>query len=116
MAYDEYLADRIRQTLKDKSVGFSEKKMFGGLCFMVDEKMCVGIVKEELMARVGPERYEEAVSKPGAKAMNFTGRPMKGYVFVEPEGIDESEDLEYFLQAALDYNPIAKASKKKKRK
>ena len=116
MAFSELLADRIRQVLQEKKTDFIEKKMMGGLCFMVDNKMCVGIVKEELMARIGTEIYEDALKKDGAKEMNFTGRTMKGYVFVDSDGIDLDDDLEYWLQLALDFNPLAKASKKKKKK
>jgi len=114
MAYNEFLADRMRNVLRDKNVFYQEKKMMGGLTFMVDEKMCVGIVKENLMARIGPEVYEESLTKPGCREMNFTGKPMKGYVFIEPEGVDMDDDLAYWIQLALDYNPKAKSSKKKK--
>ncbi len=113
MAYDELLADRIRLVLKSKKVPNLEKKMMGGLCFMVDDKMCVGIVKNEFMARIDPDIYEMALSKKGCHTMNFTGRPMKGFVFVTPEGIDLDKDLEYWIQLCLDYNPKAKSSKKK---
>lgn len=116
MAYDEYLADRIRQTLRSKRVTAEEKKMMGGLAFMVDEKMCVGIVKENLMVRVGPDRYEEALQHPGCRPMDFTGRPLKGFVFVSPEAVDEDEQLSQWVQRALDYNPLAQKSKKKKKK
>jgi TfoX/Sxy family transcriptional regulator of competence genes len=115
MAYNENFADRIRHILQVKEADFYEKKMFGGLCFMVDEKMCVGIVKEELMARIGTAVYEEALKKEGAKEMNFTGRAMKGYVFVEEQSLESNSDLAYWLQLALDFNPLAKASKKKKK-
>ena len=81
---------------------------------MVDDKMCIGIVKNELMARIDPEIYQEALSKKGCKEMNFTGRPMKGFVFVEPEGIDMDKDLEYWTKHCLDFNPKATSSKKKK--
>ncbi len=114
MAYDEYLADRMRFILKEKKVAYQEKKMMGGLTFMVDDKMCVGIVKENFMARVGAEVYDECLSKKGCKEMNFTGKPLKGYVFVEPEGVDMDEDLANWIQLALDFNPKAKSSKKKK--
>jgi TfoX/Sxy family transcriptional regulator of competence genes len=116
MAYNEFLGDRIRQILLDKNVDFFEKKMFGGLCFMVDDKMCIGIVKDEIMARIGPEKYEESLLKDGCSEMNFTGRPMKGYVFLTDEAIDLDKDLEYWIQLALDFNPFAKASKKRKTK
>ncbi len=115
MAYNEYLAERIERILVEKKVDFYAKKMMGGLTFMVDNKMCVGIVKEDLMARIGTDIYEEALTKTGAKPMNFTGRSMKDYVFVSPDGIDFEEDLEYWIQLALDFNPLAKASKKRKK-
>ncbi len=114
MAYDEHLADRVARILNDKMVKFEEKKMMGGLCFMVDDKMCIGIAKDELMARIGPNAYEEALKKTGCKEMRFTGRPMKGFVFIEPEAIDKKEELEYWVQLCLDFNPLAKSSKKKK--
>lgn len=116
MAYNEFLGDRIQQILIEKNVNFFEKKMFGGLCFMVDNKMCVGIVKDEVMARIGVEKYAEALTKEGCNEMNFTGRPMKGYVFLTDDATDLDSDLEYWVQLALDFNPFAKASIKKKRK
>ena len=88
----------------------------GGLCIMVDDKMCVGVIKEDLMARVGEERYQNAMTKPGCRPMDFTKRPMKGYIYVGGEGTDLDADLEYFIQLALDFNPEAKSSKKKKKK
>ena len=115
MPYDEGLAQRVREVLEDQT-GVTEKKMFGGLCFMVDGKMCIGVEKEKLMARVGPDAYKEALGKPGCREMDFTGRPMNGYVFVEPDGVDMEKDLEYFVQKCLDFNPLAKSSKKKKKK
>ncbi|WP_298542140.1 TfoX/Sxy family protein [uncultured Aquimarina sp.] len=120
MAYSEYIADRIHQTLKEKRASFYTKKMMGGLCFMVDNKMCCGIhydKKKEtdlLMARIGEEAYAEAIKREGCHPMDFTGRPMKGYVFVTADGFDLDEDLEYWLQLCLDFNPLAKSSKKKK--
>lgn len=116
MAYDEYLADRIRLVFKRKKVHFKEIKMMGGLCFMVNEKMCSGIIKNQLMARIDPEIYEMVLKKEGCREMDFTKRPMIGYVYVEPKSLDSDEDLNYWLQLCLDYNPKAKASKKKKRK
>ena len=112
MAYSEYLADRIRMQLRDKQVSFDELKMMGGLCIMVDSKMCVGVVNENLMARVGVETYPKALEQKGCRAMDFTGKPLKGFVFVEPEGIDSDKELAYWIQLCLDYNPKAKASKK----
>ena len=114
MAYDENLADRISQYFNQKKVQFIDKKMMGGLCFMVDDKMCVGIIKDTLMARIDQEIYEDALAKKGCREMDFTGRSMKGFVYVEPEGIDLDNDLEYWLDLALKFNPKAKSSKKKK--
>lgn len=112
MPFSEHLADRIRQTFKEKRVVFEEKKMMGGLCFMVDGKMCAGVTNESLMARIDPEIYQEALQKSGAREMDITGRPMKGFIFVGPDGIDREEDLSNWLQLCLDFNPKAKASKK----
>lgn len=80
---------------------------------MVDDKICLGIVKDELMARVGPDAENEALKMKGSRPMDFTGRPMKGYLFVSEEGIDMEEDLEKWVQLCLDFNPQAKSSKKK---
>ncbi len=116
MAYDQFLAERISHFFNTKNTLFNEKKMFGGLCFMVNEKMCVGVLQNEVMARIDPEIYQEALTKSGCHEMNFTGRPMKGYVFLRDEAVDLDDDLHYWLQLALDFNPKAKASKKKKKK
>jgi len=114
MPYNELLADRIRVSLKDKSVHFEEKKMMGGLAFMVDDKMCVGIIKENLMARIDPEKHSKALTLKGCREMDFTGKSMKGFVFVTPDGFDEEEDLAYWIKLCLDFNPLATSSKKKK--
>jgi len=121
MAYDELIADRMRQTFQEKKVAYEEKKMFAGLCFMVDGKMCCGIhydKKKEtdlLMARIGATASETAMTRTGCHPMDFTGRPMKGYVFVTPDGFDSEEDLQYWIQLCIDFNPLAKASRKKKK-
>ncbi len=122
MAYDDYMVDRIRRVFADKKVSFTEKKMMGGIAFMVDDKMCVGtsILKgtneSHLMARVGEPNYEEALHRPGAEKFTITGREMKGFVFINPDGFDLDEDLEYWIQKSLDYNPFAKRSKSKTKK
>jgi TfoX/Sxy family transcriptional regulator of competence genes len=113
MAYDEHLAERIGRVLRQNHISFEEKKMMGGLCFMVDDKMCVGITKGKLMARIHPDLYVQVLEKEGCQEMNFTGRPMKGFVFVEPKVIDLDEDLEYWVQLGLDFNPLARRSKKR---
>ena len=116
MAYDEYQEERINRILREKNVDFYTKKMMGGLFYMVDEKMCFGIVKDQMMARIGTDAYEEALSKEHVNEMNFTGRAMKGYVFVDGPAMDMDEDLEYWIQKCVDFNPLAKSSKKKKKK
>lgn len=122
MAYDELMADRVRQIFREKNTSFFEKKMFGGLCFMVDDKMCCGIHFDKkkntdlLMARIGEEASIAASKRAGCHPMDFTGRPMKGYVFITPDGFDSDDDLAYWLQLCIDFNPIAKASKKRKKK
>ncbi|QSE98019.1 TfoX/Sxy family protein [Fulvivirga lutea] len=113
MAYDEHLAERIRTYFNQEKVSFEEKKMMGGLCFMVDDKMCAGVVKNELMARVDPEIYDEVLNDKGSREMDFTGRAMRGFLFIQPEGVDMEKDLEYWLNLCLEFNPKAKSSKKK---
>jgi len=115
MAYDTHLEDRISAVLKEKKIVFEAKKMMGGLCYMVDDKMCVGIIKNDLMCRVGAENYDEALQEDYAEEMKFTGRPLKGFILVEQEGIDLDDQLEYWIQKCLDYNPLAKSSKKKRK-
>lgn len=112
--YNEFLADRIRHVLKDKNIHSLEKKMMGGIAFMVNDKMCVGIVKNDLMVRIDPEIYEDSLKRNGVREMDFTKRPMKGWVYVGPDGIDTDEDLEDWIQLAMDFNPKAKSSKMKK--
>ena len=102
MAYDEGLADRIRKSLGLDAL-LSERKMFGGLCFMVNGNMAFGIVGEDLMVRVGPERYDEALSRPFAREMDFNGRPMRGFVYVEPEGMTEESELLAGLELGYDF-------------
>jgi len=111
MAYNEKLANRIRELLLNKR-SVEEKKMMGGLTFMVNNKMCVGILKDDLMARIDPEVYESALERRGCREMDFTGRPMKGFVFIDPEGTKSTKNLEFWIKLALDYNERAKASKK----
>jgi len=115
MAYNEHLAERIRRNVMEKHIHFEEKEMMGGLCFLVNDKLCIGIVKENLMARVGEHLQKENAGKHGCRPMDFTGRPMKGFVFVSPEGIDRESDLEHWIDLCIQFNPLAKSSKKKKR-
>lgn len=112
MAYNEKLAQRIAEFLVHLP-NVVEKHMFGGVCFMVNGKMCIGVVKDELMCRIDPEIEEVVLEKNGCRPMDFTGRPMKGYVFVSDEGMKTKKALEYWINLCLDFNSKAKASKKK---
>jgi TfoX/Sxy family transcriptional regulator of competence genes len=114
MAYDEQLADRVRGLFRKRAVPFEEKRMMGGLCFMVNDKMCVGVDKERLMARIDPALYEEALQRKGCVPMDFTGKPMRGFVFVNAEGYAQERDLDSWLKLALEFNPRAKSSKKRR--
>ncbi len=116
MPFDEYLAERIRKILIEKRVPTEEKRMMGGLCFMVDGKMCAGVEKNLLMARVGPKQYDQALTRKGCREMDFTGRPLKGFVYVGPDGTDSDDALEEWIGLCLAFNPEAKASKKRKKK
>jgi TfoX/Sxy family transcriptional regulator of competence genes len=113
MAYDEELADRVRRMFDERIVAFEEKRMMGGLCFMVDGKMCVGVEKERLMVRLDPAMYDDALGRNGCEPMDFTGRPMRGFVFVNAEGTATTRDLASWLNLALEFNPRAASSKKK---
>lgn len=103
MAYDEGIAERLRE-LFARRPGVTEKKMFGGLAFMYRDHMLVGIIGESLMARVGPDAYAAALRRPFAQAMDFTGKPMKGYVYVAPAGYESDEDLKIWVDRCLDFN------------
>jgi TfoX/Sxy family transcriptional regulator of competence genes len=102
MSYDERLAQRIRKILlAEKKV--SEKKMFGGLAFMLNGSMFCGIIGDDLMVRVGPENYEAVLERPHARPMDFTGRPMKGYVYVAPAGCDSQRALEQWVHQGMEF-------------
>ncbi len=113
MAYNEKLANMTRELICLSEKKVEEKAMFGGLCFMVNDKMCVGVEKERLMVRLNPDVYEEVMEKEGCTAMDFTGKVMKGFVFVDAAVLTTKKKLSYWVQLALEYNKIAKASKKK---
>ncbi|OHX68263.1 TfoX/Sxy family protein [Flammeovirga pacifica] len=110
MAYDEYLGERITRWFQEQKVDFFPKKMMGGLIFMVNNKMCCGIHIDKkfgdslLMAKIGEEQYAQEIHKAETLPMDFTGRPMKGFIFIKPEGFDMDEQLEYWLEKSLDYN------------
>jgi TfoX N-terminal domain len=96
MAYDEGLVERLREVFRGRS-GIVEKKMFGGLAFMLSGNMCCGVVGETLMARVGPVQYEAALARPHTREMDFTGKSLKGFVYVDPEGFESDADLQSWV-------------------
>ena len=112
MAYNEKLAERVREQFASiRKV--EEKKMMGGLTFMVNGKMCAGVLNDDLMLRIDPDEYERALERRGCREMDFTGKPMKGFVFVAPEGTKTPQQLKYWTSLALAFNKKAKASRKK---
>jgi len=113
MAYSEKLADKVRQRLAGLP-NIEEKEMMGGLTFMYNGKMCVGIIKDELMCRIDPAVHEAAIAKPGCRTMDFTNRPMSGFIMVDEHGMKSKKDFDYWIDLALEFNKKAKASKKKK--
>ena len=102
MAYDEVLAERVRRALAGRN-DLSEKKMFGGIAFMLHGNMSCGVANGELMVRVGPERYQEALAQPHARPMDFTGRPMRGMVYVTPEGCRTDKALKRWVEQGLNF-------------
>ena len=116
MAYSEELADRIRAALDDRD-DVVEKMMFGGVAFMVAGSMACGIIGNDLMACVGPDRYEEALSRPHARLMDFTGRPLRGFVLVRAPGIRTAAALKKWIDETLFFAvSLPKKKRKKKRK
>lgn len=120
MAYDEFLADRIKRILTDKNVHFTFRKMMGGLLFSVDDKMLCGIHIDKkygdslLMVRIGETACTNEIDKKNCLPVDFTGRPMRGYIYVTPDGFDMDKDLDYWITLCLKFNPFAKSSKRKK--
>ncbi len=118
MQVDEFFLDRLRNLLQQKSILWEEKKMFGGYCFMVDDKMCFGTYQGGLMARVNPDEALALTKKEGAEQMTMgpNKRIMKGFLHIEPDAYDLDEDLAFWIGKCLEFNPLAKRSKKRKKK
>lgn len=120
MPYSEFLADRVRSRLSSGGA-ILEKKMMGGLVFMVNEKMCIGVDTDRktgddrLMVRVGKAIYDDLLARPGCREMDFTGKPMKGFLFIYPEGFDSDADLDFWVEKALAFNHDGAVASKKKR-
>ena len=102
MSYDERLAERIRTCLAGRA-DVVEKKMFGGLCFMVGGAMCCGLTRTDFMVRVGPDQYDDALAQPHARPMDFTGRPLRGMVYVSSEGIRTEAALAGWVGRGLEF-------------
>src|SRR6267142_611580 len=113
MAYDTKLAERIRQTLSPLK-HIEEKEMMGGLSFLYNGKMCVGIIKDEMMCRIDPGFHDDAVEKTGCRTMDFTKKPMNGWVMIDEIGMKSKKDFNYWIGLALAFNKKAKAHKRGK--
>jgi TfoX/Sxy family transcriptional regulator of competence genes len=100
MAYDEKLAKRIATILSSYD-GLSERKMFGGVAFMLNGHMCCGVTTKNLMVRVGPDAYEDSLAQPHARPMDFTGRPMKGMIYVGPSGYEDDDGLRAWVDRGV---------------
>lgn len=101
MAYDEGLAERIRTVLADHQ-GVVEKKMFGGIAFMIGGNMAVGVIRDDLIVRVGPDAHDDAVAQPHVRVFDFGGRPSRGMVYIAPEGVASDPELERWVGAGAD--------------
>ena len=102
MRYDEKLAERVRAVFLSEP-GYTEQKMLGGICFMVGRNLAVGVTGSDLMVRPGPDNFESALALPHARPMDFTGRPMKGFVFVGPEGIASGAALAEWVERGASF-------------
>lgn len=114
MSYNEKLNDRIREAMAVYP-NVEEKHMFGGTCFMLNDKMCVGVIGDNMMCRVGPVAYESALEQKGAREMDFAKRPMIGYIYVDEKGYKSKKDFDYWIDLCVAYNKDAKVSKKRKK-
>ena len=100
MAFDENVAQRVRDVLSEECIAV-ERQMFGGLAFMVNGHMCCGVVGEDLVVRIGPQKHEQTLSQPYVRAMDFTGQPMKGFVYVSPPGYRSKANLRKWIRTSL---------------
>lgn len=115
MAYNQKMADHVRELIAERTDKVEEKQMFGGLCFMVDDKMCLGVKKDSLMVRIAPGAYELEKDKHGRKPMIHGGKAVKTYLFVDYDEIHGPADVKYWVKLALDYNPEASLSQAKQK-
>lgn len=114
MPYDEDLANKARELIALTRENVEEKKMFGGLCFMVNDKMLIGVVQDRLMVRIDPVIYDDLIAEGECRPMDFTGKTMKSFVFVESEFLKTKSNFEHWIDLAMQYNKIVKPTKKKR--
>ncbi len=114
MAYNEQLTNRLREALANEK-NVEEKKMFRGVAFMVNGKLCLSAGDDEIMCRIDPALHEEALARRGCRTVIMKGKEYKGYVYVNEEGIKTKKDLAYWIALALDFNARAKASPRRKK-
>src|SRR5688572_8492047 len=113
MAYNEKLAEKVREALAGVR-NVQEKKMFGGMAFMLNDKMCVGVDKDDLMLRCEPEQTDELLTKKGVRIFDLTGKPMKGWLLIGPEATSGKKSLDYWINLAIESNKKVNTSKKSK--
>jgi TfoX/Sxy family transcriptional regulator of competence genes len=112
MPYNENMADRVRELIAERTTNVEERKMFGGLCFLVDDKICVAVKADRMLARIAPELYETAIEEDGCTPMARSGTNMVGYLYIDFDRLNTHKQLAHWVNLALDFNPRAKASKK----
>ena len=115
MPFDEKIAGQVRAMIANCTDNVEEKVMFGGLCFMVNDKICIGVKKDTLLVRIAPEVYEQEKEKDGRQPMVHQGKPVKSYLFVDYDSMHNHENLQYWVKLALDYNPHAPLSQAKQK-
>lgn len=115
MAYNEELGNRIASKLLDLDIDFIEKKMFGGVAFMIQDKMCIGVSKDEIMLRVMEDKYESLLEENFVKPMQFTGRIMKGFLFIEEPAFEKDKDLLKWIELGIEFGKFGVVKTKKKK-
>lgn len=113
MAFDKALGERVAAALDRGGIDYREKLMFGGLGFMINDKMCVGIVKDELMVRVLDEKYADVLRLDHARPMDFTGRPMKGFVYVSPDGLLDDDSMQKWIDLGVEFAKLGQVKSRK---
>lgn len=113
MPYDEKMADRVREIIAERTDNVEEKRMFGGLCFMVDDKICVAVKSDKMFTRLAPDVFDKALGKDGITTMERGNTTMQGYLYIDYALLQTQSQLQHWVGLALDFNPLAKASKRK---